>query len=424
MDANTNTATLSSMPSDANANRPKSPETQRFELKPTQELRFQVAVSEAATLKLVSGNAEIFGTEIVSGKVYEFSQTKLAVFTWHGCILELSGKYTSAYVGEETPMDYYINIHHGLHKLRLQAAQEKRSGPRVMLVGPTDSGKSSVSRILINYAIRHDMRPTYVDLDVGQNSISPPGCVAAIPMFRPVDVEEGYSLLAPLAFFYGHENLSANPTNFKHQTLQLAKALSLQADKDPVIKASGLVINTAGWVEGLGYGLIISIAEAMNVTHILAFDDEKLRSDLNGDPVIQRNRITVVHLPKSGGVVKRDQEYRRATRKNKTHEYFYGIRGDLHPNTRQIKFDSVKIYRIGPDPRLPKSALPLGVSLQDESLKPNLVPISRSDHTRPFLSFHSSSSVCIHPRTKSLCYTGSLYTLYWQSCMPRARMNC
>eukprot|EP00002_Diphylleia_rotans_P033095 TRINITY_DN7001_c0_g1_i4.p1 TRINITY_DN7001_c0_g1~~TRINITY_DN7001_c0_g1_i4.p1 ORF type:complete len:351 (+),score=62.83 TRINITY_DN7001_c0_g1_i4:56-1108(+) len=236
MDANTNTATLSSMPSDANANRPKSPETQRFELKPTQELRFQVAVSEAATLKLVSGNAEIFGTEIVSGKVYEFSQTKLAVFTWHGCILELSGKYTSAYVGEETPMDYYINIHHGLHKLRLQAAQEKRSGPRVMLVGPTDSGKSSVSRILINYAIRHDMRPTYVDLDVGQNSISPPGCVAAIPMFRPVDVEEGYSLLAPLAFFYGHENLSANPTNFKHQTLQLAKALSLQADKDPVSK--------------------------------------------------------------------------------------------------------------------------------------------------------------------------------------------
>ena len=42
-------------------------------------------------LQLSDGMAEIFGTEITKNKKYTFaSGEKIAVFTWHGCILHIS----------------------------------------------------------------------------------------------------------------------------------------------------------------------------------------------------------------------------------------------------------------------------------------------------------------------------------------------
>lgn len=46
-----------------------------------------------------------------------------------------------------------------------------------MVVGPGDVGKSTLTRILLNYAVRMGRRPIYVDLDVGQGSISTPGTI-------------------------------------------------------------------------------------------------------------------------------------------------------------------------------------------------------------------------------------------------------
>ena len=40
-----------------------------------------------------------------------------------------------------------------------------------MVVGPTDVGKSTVCRLLLNYAVRLGRRPTLVELDVGQSSV-------------------------------------------------------------------------------------------------------------------------------------------------------------------------------------------------------------------------------------------------------------
>ena len=38
----------------------------------------------------------------------------------------------------------------------------------LQVVGPTDSGKSTLCRILLNYAVRHGWEPTMVDLDIGE----------------------------------------------------------------------------------------------------------------------------------------------------------------------------------------------------------------------------------------------------------------
>ena len=42
--------------------------------------------------------------------------------------------------------------------------------PQMLVVGPTDVGKSTLCRILVNYAVRLGRTPVMADLDVGQVS--------------------------------------------------------------------------------------------------------------------------------------------------------------------------------------------------------------------------------------------------------------
>lgn len=50
----------------------------------------------------------------------------------------------------------YVNTHIQIEARRDVALANSESGPRVLIVGPTDSGKSTVSRILTSYAARLD----------------------------------------------------------------------------------------------------------------------------------------------------------------------------------------------------------------------------------------------------------------------------
>lgn len=77
-------------------------------------------------------------------------------------------------------------------------------GPRVIVVGPTDSGKSTLSRMLLSWAAKQGWKPTFVDLDIGQGSITIPGCIAATPIEMPIDPVEGIPLEMPLVYFHGH----------------------------------------------------------------------------------------------------------------------------------------------------------------------------------------------------------------------------
>lgn len=48
--------------------------------------------------------------------------------------------------------------------MRTRAEERELKGPSVLVVGPTDVGKSTLCRILINYAVRLGHRPVFVDL--------------------------------------------------------------------------------------------------------------------------------------------------------------------------------------------------------------------------------------------------------------------
>jgi polyribonucleotide 5'-hydroxyl-kinase len=56
----------------------------------------------------------------------------------------------------------------------------------VILVGPTDSGKTSLSKIFLNYGARKGHQPLFVDLDIGQGSITVPGMISVVPIDKPI----------------------------------------------------------------------------------------------------------------------------------------------------------------------------------------------------------------------------------------------
>ncbi|XP_077979250.1 polyribonucleotide 5'-hydroxyl-kinase Clp1-like isoform X2 [Glandiceps talaboti] len=342
------------------------------------ELRFEVENNEAVEVQLKEGMAEIFGTELTRNNTYKFtSGAKVAIFTWHGCS-QMSGKTEVAYVSKDTPMVTYLNTHAALEQMRQQAERDESRGPRVMVVGPTDVGKSTLCRLLLNYGVRVGRRPTFIDLDVGQGSVSIPGTIGALLVERPADVEEGFSLQAPLVYHFGSTSPGSNIKLYNFLVSKLAEVFNIRCKSNRKAEVSGCIINTCGWIKGGGYQCITHAAQAFEVDVIVVLDQEWLYNELVHDIP---DFVKVVLQPKSGGVVERPQGYRRHCRDERIREYFYGFRNCFYPHSFDIKFTDVELYKIGA-PEVPNSCLPLGMTPEDNQTK--LVPVNPS----PELAHH------------------------------------
>ena len=325
--------------------------TQTWTLLAETELRCEVdSTGEPLIIRLKDGNAEIFGIEIAIDKDYIFKDENVAVYTWYGCKIETSGG-KEFYVTERTPMVAYANTHAQLEARRDVALANGVYGPRVLVVGPSDHGKSTTSRILTAYAARLDRTPFYVDLDVGQGSLSIPGCLCATPVEKTtMTAEDGFSLSTPLVYFHAHSTPRENVDLYKYLVSTLSSKVMARLDKDVDARASGIIINTCGWVDGEGYNLILHCIQEFNVDVVLVMDQDKLYSSLSSHLAAKGDNVTVVMLPRSGGVVTRDRDTRLRCRKGKFRDYFYGVsksRNPLSPVRQDKRLSALRLLRAG-----------------------------------------------------------------------------
>ena len=127
----------------------------------------------------------------------------------------------------------------------------------VALVGPTDSGKSSLSTYLVNRHVAGGKRVCVVDADVGQSDIGPPGFVTYSCTSAPV---LHISQLQPLDGYYvGTVNLQGVEDLLVAGVVQCFKKAS--ANYPHLI-----IINTPGWTTGRGLQMLWSIIDAVKPT--------------------------------------------------------------------------------------------------------------------------------------------------------------
>ncbi|KAK0393448.1 hypothetical protein QR680_000216 [Steinernema hermaphroditum] len=342
---------------------------EQFTLKEDNELRFDV-VSEDVAIELCSGRAEVFGTELKQNEKYVFLPgMRVAVFSWTGATIEISGSASNAYVAESNhPMILYLNTHEGMEQIRVKARADltgKTRGPRTMVVGPTDVGKSTVCRILTNYAVRMGHTPMYVDVDVGQGNVSVAGTIGALMIDRTADPVYGFDDRCAKVFQFGDKSPGTNIPLYDRLVEELAKMVNKECEDSPQIDKSGIIINTCGWVNGAGYKSLVNVAESFEVDIVVVLDHERLFTELKRD---LPSFVKIVHHPKSGGVEARSPAIRSANRTKSFHKYFYGTRQiSYNPFRIVISFDDLIIAKIGTE-RLPESCMPHGMKTTDHRM--------------------------------------------------------
>ncbi len=89
-------------------------------------------------------------------------------------------------------MTQYVNTHFALENARDQAQRSGREGPRVLVVGPNNAGKTSLVKILTAYASRLGRQPMVINTDSREGLLSIPGSLTATPFASMIDVEQGW----------------------------------------------------------------------------------------------------------------------------------------------------------------------------------------------------------------------------------------
>jgi polyribonucleotide 5'-hydroxyl-kinase len=319
---------------------------ERHILQSQEELRVEVSFSQshACTFTLQKGSCELWGCELALGKPYTIHQggVKLALFTWHGCVVDVdAADLEISYIGDETECNVsFVNTHAQLEALRDDAASAQTQGPRVLIVGPPESGKTSLCKTLIAYACKLGRTPLWVDLDPMENALSVPGTLAVAPMTAAAVTVETYcttglppNSIHPLVEWHGSSN-QLHADLFGAQVESLAAKINQRLEGDEQARSSGIIVNTNGsMIQDEGFDLLCKMADSLQITVILVMGHDRLYSMLtthyntnssSSSPEPQEGTVKILKLPRSGGIVSRSDAYIRSARSRSVKRYFYG----------------------------------------------------------------------------------------------------
>ncbi|KAF1990795.1 hypothetical protein K402DRAFT_389697 [Aulographum hederae CBS 113979] len=346
-----------------------------IDLKPRTEYRFETSFSQAPlgitllTSKTEgvpeSATAELFGTELVPNVEYKLQGVKAAVYTWYGCQLRVQGETDSEYVAEETEMTIWSNLHGYLEGKRSPGV----AGPKVLVVGPQNSGKTSLIETLVAYSLRSDRNPLVVNLDPAQGMLAPPGSFSAATFGagRMIDVEDagvwgpGGSMVdgpskavggTALTYHFGEKDVLGQVQSRRFMGLveRLGLAIKGRMARDPDAEAGGLFVDTSAALAGSkGDDAIARIVDDFEINMIIILGSERLSTSLSQRyPQHDSSKsVKILKLPKPGGCAERDSAYMQALRASQVRSYFYNPKNSamLSPFTQILDFSIVQIYK-------------------------------------------------------------------------------
>ena len=275
--------------------------------------------------------------------------SKVAIFTWHGAQVQINGPTQFCYVSEDTPMVFYVNLHEALEQIRKKNSSQGLRGPRIMICGPPDSGKSTLSRILCNYASRLGRKLIYVDLDCRNNSLGLSNTIGAIQIAKPVSVEhefmEELGSPPPLVYFTG-DSRKTRELIFDSLLRRVIDDINMKFENCAETNYGGMVVNTSGCQTPEDFQEIEAIAKIFEIDVCAILGSERVLNQLTQKFKLSSLNLRNIMVPKSGGVISKTIQEKTDLIDLKSHQYFYGINSEWIPYNFEVKMNDVNIYRI------------------------------------------------------------------------------
>ncbi|KAI0283090.1 hypothetical protein BGY98DRAFT_1094033 [Russula aff. rugulosa BPL654] len=405
--------------------------TREWVLEPESEYRFELDPGSSLAIRVLKGHAEVLAQSLLMANTISSATNARRPFS-PGKINRtnlfeyVTGTPSTDYVSDETPMHAYANVHLALEKMRVRALSSHRGSPlppgpeqevdpeppRVLVLGPENSGKTTVCKILTNYAVRagQGWMPMYVNTDPSEGGWTVPGTISAAPVTAPLGTASPASplgsaatsaptilssnALLPLVYWYGHPQMKRNPLLMDRLIRLLGENVTERLEGESDARASGMIIDTPSSFASSPSSsstpdhrqtLIRACVDAFRINVILVVGHEKLNVEMQRT---YGNRMTVVKIPKSGGVVELDAQYRQRVHTQQLHTYFYGqtitpppglsitslgdadFDGHLAPSSSVIPFGELTFLRIGEKSMAPSSALPIGATRTVNEMQP------------------------------------------------------
>ena len=144
--------------------------------------------------------------------------------------------------------------------------QEKK---RIIIIGPSNSGKSTLSLYMANVFISHGLRPLLIDADVGQGDLAPPTCMgAAVMNFPEVDL---WKVKTNFTCFIG----GIQPIGYESKIIS-----NIRQQLDTSLKHDLSIINTDGYIKGNGLLHKIDLMKKIKPDCIIYLGDASMDRNL------------------------------------------------------------------------------------------------------------------------------------------------
>ncbi|DAZ97462.1 TPA: hypothetical protein N0F65_009945 [Lagenidium giganteum] len=155
-----------------------------------------------------------------------------------------------------------------------QGLQAATTPQKIVVCGAKGVGKSTFCRYLVNRLLSRFDVVAFLDTDLGQPELTPPGLVSLHALAAPL-LGPGFThMKTPLrSFFCGGTNASNDPLHYMKAIRSLLKLYHAKWNnggaEQSAAKAVPLVINTDGWIKSMGHDLLCHVIDEASPNHVV-----------------------------------------------------------------------------------------------------------------------------------------------------------
>jgi polynucleotide 5'-hydroxyl-kinase GRC3/NOL9 len=199
----------------------------------------------------------------------------------------------------------------------------------ILLIGDTDTGKSSLATFIVNLALKKNLKPAVIDADMGQGDLAPPTAIGGTIIENPIT--DLRNLDAQIYEFIGN----TSPVGFEDVTINAIR----QIVKKIAIDSDICIINTDGYIHNNGIDYKVKMAKKLRSDLVVCLGEKSIFESFRS-----KYSSLVLHNKGPTKIVKSRIE-RNQRRLNQFLRYIDGNNKYIHKNVT-IGIKSIKIvYR-------------------------------------------------------------------------------